>query len=692
MSVKPRVDKAGGREPKEHSLNLNDEARSPPPSSGLSREDRYADTATSPISLDKSRLIDIMDINEKNTKDVLEKAKIKLVEACSVLEADYKTVMAAVNQVKTIEERAANVDFDCEVIKFSVGGHMFDTSIETIKRFPNSLFAQVLLGKGNVKKNSDGSYFFDRDGTHFRHILNYMRHGSVPCYLSQQCKHELLLEVEFYGINSLADQINGTSGASAKNNYPLHGSESTIGQVSNPLHSQALVDDAVAMVNKACLSLESDITKINTTQNQRYKASLSMPNGSNEVVKLNVGGVFFQTTLATLIKDADSLLASLVTGKLDSHQCDDGFYYLDRDGTRFKHILNFLRDGMIPDKVFCEMGEELLIEANFFEINSLKKALGLLINKRVTNELRDEDQVAASLDVDPRCREVTGNAAKKLDLTLRDGLEDKLQTIFESNSNKVIKETEECYINLSNKLDSLKNELDIYISQNRSYAKEIAADTMKKIDVCFERSNEKEKKRNDTCAKEGHFEIEKACKELKGLLEKYNQLSNCQSNEAAKFKEHIDDAFKRCRNAADCDNANNTTKMEECIRTALQSAFEGYEQRMQLEMEVHNSPNFCAFSKSLILQGCNEYKEHLHRFLIDTGNTGIIKLIFSWNGQGPSNFHPFCDNKPPTLILVKTKTGNIFGGFTTRFWNLDNSELLFKSLFSFLTFAFTIHI
>jgi hypothetical protein len=51
----------------------------------------------------------------------------------------------------------------------------------------------------------------------------------------------------------------------------------------------------------------------------------------------------------------------------------DGFYFVDRDGTHFIHILNFLRDGTlnIPDDRF--LYNWLINEANFYSLPDLDK-------------------------------------------------------------------------------------------------------------------------------------------------------------------------------------------------------------------------------------------------------------------------------------------------------------------------------
>ena len=48
-----------------------------------------------------------------------------------------------------------------------------------------------------------------------------------------------------------------------------------------------------------------------------------------------------------------------------------------------------------------------------------------------------------------------------------------------------------------------------------------------------------------------------------------------------------------------------------------------------------------------------------------------FKMIYSakTNGDTSIKFHEFCDNTNNTLVLVRTDTNNIFGGFTSKTWN-----------------------
>jgi len=68
----------------------------------------------------------------------------------------------------------------------------------------------------------------------------------------------------------------------------------------------------------------------------------------NGRVKLNVGGVRYETTLTTLTADGDeSMLGSMFSGRHELQTNDEGDVFIDRDGTHFGHILNLLRESSV---------------------------------------------------------------------------------------------------------------------------------------------------------------------------------------------------------------------------------------------------------------------------------------------------------------------------------------------------------
>ena len=54
---------------------------------------------------------------------------------------------------------------------------------------PSPLLSSMFSGKHELRPEADGSYFIDRDGTHFRHILNYLRDADLDLDTSSNSRH-----------------------------------------------------------------------------------------------------------------------------------------------------------------------------------------------------------------------------------------------------------------------------------------------------------------------------------------------------------------------------------------------------------------------------------------------------------------------------------------------------------------------
>lgn len=95
----------------------------------------------------------------------------------------------------------------------------------------------------------------------------------------------------------------------------------------------------------------------------------------DNVIELNVGGVHYSTTKATLIKEKDSKLCALFNDLDKLTKDNKGRIFLDRDGVLFRYVLDFLRDEELnlPDG-FREKGR-LRKEAEFFKLNGLVDCL-----------------------------------------------------------------------------------------------------------------------------------------------------------------------------------------------------------------------------------------------------------------------------------------------------------------------------
>ena len=89
---------------------------------------------------------------------------------------------------------------------------------------------------------------------------------------------------------------------------------------------------------------------------------------------MNVGGQKFITSLTTLQKEPDSMLGIMFSGRHKIIKQEDGSVFIDRDGTHFGIILNFLRgnikslDQLPDDKLTLS---DISVEAEFYQLTKL---------------------------------------------------------------------------------------------------------------------------------------------------------------------------------------------------------------------------------------------------------------------------------------------------------------------------------
>ena len=69
----------------------------------------------------------------------------------------------------------------------------------------------MFSGRFDTKPSEDGSYFIDRDGTHFRYILNYLRTGQLIVPEDKIVREELLAEAEFYQVEGIIKALKPTA-------------------------------------------------------------------------------------------------------------------------------------------------------------------------------------------------------------------------------------------------------------------------------------------------------------------------------------------------------------------------------------------------------------------------------------------------------------------------------------------------
>ncbi len=77
-------------------------------------------------------------------------------------------------------------------------------------------------------------------------------------------------------------------------------------------------------------------------------------------------------------------------------------------------------------------------------------------------------------------------------------------------------------------------------------------------------------------------------------------------------------------------------------------------------------PLYSPFLRNTILFG-NEYDDKLREWVGDYKWRLLYRA--SENDYTAESFHEYCDNKGPTLVIIKSDGGWLFGGYTTRSWS-----------------------
>ena len=108
-----------------------------------------------------------------------------------------------------------------------------------------------------------------------------------------------------------------------------------------------------------------------------------------DVIRLNVGGERYTTTLGTLTKFPNSMLGAMFNGKHNAVKDENGEYFIDRDGQLFRFVLNFLRSSMLALPAGFTQLDQLHLEADFFQIEPLVQEIASLQLK--SNESTTDD-------------------------------------------------------------------------------------------------------------------------------------------------------------------------------------------------------------------------------------------------------------------------------------------------------------
>merc|ERR1712150_60591 len=118
----------------------------------------------------------------------------------------------------------------------------------------------------------------------------------------------------------------------------------------------------------------------------------------SNIIKLNVGGVQYQTTLPTLQTHPDSYFGQLFSGKFADCVNPVDEHFVDADGDMFKYILNYMRRNKLTLPDDFNQYELLSLEADFFQIQPLIHELTEMKQRHDMGRLRKKKKVLLIFD------------------------------------------------------------------------------------------------------------------------------------------------------------------------------------------------------------------------------------------------------------------------------------------------------
>lgn len=131
--------------------------------------------------------------------------------------------------------------------------------------------------------------------------------------------------------------------------------------------------------------LYANISRMPTSKKLFFKSN------PDDILTFNVGGKIYSTKRSTILDNVDSksLLSLIIKNQTKYRLNKKGQYFIDRDGTYFCYILNYLRDKklFLPNN-FNEL-KQFLSEAKFYQIDRLINEIENRLNH--TNEIKQSE-------------------------------------------------------------------------------------------------------------------------------------------------------------------------------------------------------------------------------------------------------------------------------------------------------------
>jgi hypothetical protein len=125
---------------------------------------------------------DLRATSEASVTQLIATARTQLEGALAEVDKERARGLAEVSEERAelqreIEGMQTHKEQQMGRVDLNVGGHRFETSVQTLRQVPGNIFDAYFSGRYAQDACTDGSIFIDRDGELFAHVLQYMRDG-----------------------------------------------------------------------------------------------------------------------------------------------------------------------------------------------------------------------------------------------------------------------------------------------------------------------------------------------------------------------------------------------------------------------------------------------------------------------------------------------------------------------------------
>ncbi|KAL4220631.1 BTB/POZ domain-containing protein kctd15 [Mactra antiquata] len=125
------------------------------------------------------------------------------------------------------------------IVKLNVGGTFYTSTKATLTKVHGSLLWRIITGDVASIRDEKGSFFIDRDGPVFRHILNYLRSDRLTVPYGFRELDLLKVEADYYGLPAVVTEIEITIASRKRNRRrkPRKKTSQSVGEL-NRIHER----------------------------------------------------------------------------------------------------------------------------------------------------------------------------------------------------------------------------------------------------------------------------------------------------------------------------------------------------------------------------------------------------------------------------------------------------------------------